>query len=69
MKKNKEFDCVEMKNSIQAQLLKEWEGMSDEEIEAQIDQKLRTSTSPVAKLWRSIVKRQTSSDVSVAMSH
>jgi len=29
MKKKKSFDCVEMKNAIQAQLLKEREGMSD----------------------------------------
>jgi hypothetical protein len=32
MKKAKEFDCVRMKDEIQAKLLKEYEGLSDDEI-------------------------------------
>ncbi len=32
MKKTKDFDCVRMKHEIQAQLDREFEGMSDEEI-------------------------------------
>ncbi len=31
--KNKDFDCVEMKNQIQADLLREYEGLSEEEIQ------------------------------------
>jgi hypothetical protein len=32
MKKTKDFDCVRMKHEIQAQLDRQFEGMSDEEI-------------------------------------
>jgi len=31
MMKNKKFDCVRMKRDIQKQILKEFEGLSDEE--------------------------------------
>jgi hypothetical protein len=32
MKKKKTFDCVEMKNKIQEQILKETEGMTQDEL-------------------------------------
>lgn len=32
MKKEKKFECVRMKDEIQAKLLKEYEGLSDDEI-------------------------------------
>ena len=32
MKKEKKFDCVRMKDEIQAKLLKEYDGLSDDEI-------------------------------------
>lgn len=32
MKKTKEFDCVRMKDEIQAKLLKEYEGLSADQI-------------------------------------
>lgn len=32
MKKPKGFDCVRMKDEIQAKLLREYEGLSDDEI-------------------------------------
>jgi len=51
MKKKKTFDCVEMKNEIQAKLLKRYEGMSDEEIRA--DQDRRLSADPIlGPLWK-----------------
>ena len=51
MKKKKEFDCVEMKNEIQAKLLKRYEGMTDEEIRA--DQDRRLSAAPVlGPIWK-----------------
>ena len=53
MKKLKSFDCVEMKNSVQAQLRKEHEGMSDEEIERRRRAWLETSDDRLAKWWRS----------------
>ena len=58
MKMKKDFDCVEMKNQIQQKLHEQRKGMSDEEIEAQIEQKLRTSQSPAAKFWRRIAKKE-----------
>ncbi len=54
MKKPKPFDAVEMKNRIQAQLRKEQEGLSDEEIEGRRRAWLETSDDPAAKWWRSI---------------
>ena len=54
MRKQKEFDCVKMKNRIQAQLLKEWEGMSDDDIRREIHRKLDESQSPIAQFWRRI---------------
>jgi hypothetical protein len=61
MKKNKEFDCVEMKNAIQAQLRKENEGLTDEEIARRRREWLETSDDPLAKWWRSIPSSTTSS--------
>jgi len=54
----KTFDCVEMKAAIQAKLLKETEGMSDEEERAYTARRLQTSDSPAARLWRTLVGRQ-----------
>jgi hypothetical protein len=55
MKTAKTFDCVLIKNAIQAQLLKERKGMSDEEIRAHVRRKLETSDSPVGRLWRTLI--------------
>jgi hypothetical protein len=52
MKKAKRFDCVQMKNDIQAAMLRKYRGMTDDEIQADIERQLATSDSPVAKLWR-----------------
>jgi len=54
MKRTKAFDCVEMKNAIQSQLRKEYEGLDEREIIRRRRQWLETSDSPVAKWWRSI---------------
>ena len=45
MAKVKEFDCVEMKNEIQARLLERYKGMTEEEIEA--DQRRRILANPI----------------------
>jgi hypothetical protein len=58
MIKKKSFDCVEMKNAIQAQLLKEHEGLSDEEIAHRRREWLETSKDPLAVWWRSIPSAQ-----------
>ncbi len=54
MKEPKLFDAVEMKNRIQAQLRKEHEGLSGEEIERRRRVWLETSDDPAAKWWRSV---------------
>ncbi len=54
IKKPKSFDCVEMKNSIQAHLRKEHKGLSDEEIDRRRRDWLEKSDDPLAKWWRSI---------------
>ncbi|MCX5676710.1 MAG: hypothetical protein NTX87_17075 [Planctomycetota bacterium] len=57
MKKAKEFDCVRLKDEIQARLTRQWRGLTDEEIRARIRRKLATSRSPIAKLWRALQVR------------
>jgi hypothetical protein len=54
MEKSKPFDAVGTKNRIQAQLRKEHEGLSDEEIERRRRVWLETSDDAAAKWWRSI---------------
>ncbi|MGD0897457.1 MAG: hypothetical protein ABR915_06440 [Thermoguttaceae bacterium] len=54
MKSSKSFDCVEMKNAIQARLRKEHEGLSDEEVERRRRAWLEKSDDRLARWWRSI---------------
>jgi len=58
MKAAKTLDCVEMKNAIQAKILKETEGMSDAEVRALMHRRLQASDSPVAQLWRRLTPEQ-----------
>ncbi|MCX7002556.1 MAG: hypothetical protein NTV22_04705 [bacterium] len=48
----KRFDCVRMKNEIQAALLKEFAPLSDAQRQLAMRKHLRRSKSPVAQLWR-----------------
>jgi hypothetical protein len=57
MKKPKEFDCVRMKDEIQARLMREYKGLTDEQIRRRRARKLATSKSPIAKLWRKLQAR------------
>jgi hypothetical protein len=52
MTKGKKFDCVKMKNEIQARLAEEYRGLTDEQVQDLIHHKLATSNSPIARLWR-----------------
>jgi len=54
MKTAKQFDCVAMKNQIQAQEAERRGQLSDEEVRRQTEQELARSSSPVGKLWRSL---------------
>ena len=62
MKAEKKFDCVAMKDRIQKRRREERSGMTEKEIDAQLDSGLRTSTSPIAQLWRRISKEKTRSN-------
>ena len=57
MKKAKAFDCVRMKDEIQARLLREHKGLTDEQVRRRRARKLATSESPIAKLWRELEAR------------
>ncbi len=46
------FNCVETKGRIQAEMLKELEGLTEEDIRLRIRNGLETSDSPVARRWR-----------------
>ena len=56
MKRNKSFDCVEMKNAIQAQLGEEYEGLTPEQVRKRRQERLASSDSPVARKWRRLAQ-------------
>jgi len=58
MIKNKTFDCVEMKNTIQAKLQKEYEGLTPEEVRKRRRAKLEASDDPLARKWRRLIQAQ-----------
>jgi hypothetical protein len=57
MKKPKEFDCVRFKDELQARLMREYKGLTDEQIRRRRARKLATSQTPIAKLWRRLQAR------------
>jgi hypothetical protein len=59
MIKNKTFDCVEMKNTIQAKLQKEYEGLTPEEVRKRRRAKLEAADDPLARKWRRLIQAQT----------
>ncbi len=52
------FDCIEMKNRIQAELLNEYEGLTAEEERQKRLHRLATADSPAARMWQSAAKRR-----------
>lgn len=48
----KSFDCVQMKNDIQAKLRKEHEGMTDDEIRRKALRDIEQSNTPFAQALR-----------------
>lgn len=52
--KGKTFDCVAMKENVQAQHAKEYAGLSQNEIRLRVQRKLETSEHPAAAWWRRI---------------
>lgn len=63
------LNCVELKNEIQAKLHQAHAGMSDQEIQFKTAQKLATSNSPVARLWRSIQKKKSKQPLNAEQAH
>ncbi len=61
MKTTKTFDCVVLKNRIQAQILEERKGLSDQEVRKIVAKRLETSSSPIGRLWRTLTEK-TSTD-------
>lgn len=56
MKSAKKFDCVRMKDEVQAKLLADYDALDDREIRERMQRKLAASTGPVGKLWRSLTE-------------
>ena len=48
------FDCVEMKDAIQARSIVRRRGMSSVKFVADVEQTLARSTTPIAEFWRRI---------------
>jgi len=59
MKKDRSFDCVEMKQALQTQRAKEYAGLADEEIAQRIQKELATSRHPLAVWYRRIAAHKT----------
>jgi len=52
MNGEREFDCIEMKNRIQEELLREYEGLTAEQERRKRLHKLVTADSPAARIWQ-----------------
>ena len=61
MKAAKRFDCVEVKNAIQARLVARRRGMSPSEFVADVEMSVMKSTDPIGKFWRKISSKTTPS--------
>ncbi len=60
-KKSKAFDCVEMKNRIQAKHRKEWAGLTDQEVRRLIQEELSNGDDVVSRKWRRLKARELTS--------
>jgi len=54
MNKDKPFDCIAVKDEIQARLAGKWHGLTDDEIRDLIRHDLDTSDDLLARWWRSM---------------
>jgi len=52
MKNPKSFDCVELKNAIQAKLHNQYTGLDPEQVRKKRQEKLNTADNIVARKWR-----------------
>jgi hypothetical protein len=54
--RTKAFDCVEMKNAAQSEILAEEERLGIDEADRRHERWLRTSDDPLASWWREVVE-------------
>jgi len=52
----KRFDCVAMKDAIQARLIRDMEGLSGVQRREAIRRDLNASQSPIGDIWRSLTE-------------
>lgn len=52
----KAFDCIAVKDEVQAKLAGKWRGMTDEEIRAATRRELETSGDDLARWWRRVCR-------------
>lgn len=57
MNKTKTFDCIKFKEETQARLIREYKGLTHEQIIRRMRRKLETSNSPIAQFWRKLQAR------------
>jgi len=58
MNKTKTFDCIKFKEETQARLIREYKGLTHEQIIRRMRRKLETSDSPIAQFWRELQARE-----------
>ena len=54
----KSFDCVELKDAVQAALRKERARMTEKDIRAAALRELEAGKDPLAQLWRTLATRK-----------
>jgi hypothetical protein len=54
MSRGKGFDCVELKNRLQADVLSKHAGKTDGQIRAERQRSLEAGDDPVARWWRAV---------------
>jgi hypothetical protein len=63
IRKRRRFDCVAMKNKLQAEFLREHRGLTPAQSRAHLRRQLATSDAPAARFWRRITATQPVSKV------
>lgn len=58
MKKEKKFDCIQMKDQIHEKLNKEYKDLNETQISKRIGEDLTTSDGPMAKFWRELKSKK-----------
>ena len=54
MRREREFDCIRLKDEIQARVARRFRGLSEAQVRSRTRRQLATSKSPIGRLWRSL---------------